>query len=80
MKVKDMTDYLANFGPDEDLPIVVLDPKARIWHQVENVVTIEENPFIGIEVHGSEPFDEDLTRAAEEDERDAESQEAGPPS
>lgn len=68
MKVKDLADYLARFDPGEDLPIIVIDPKARIRYPVESIDVIGERPLIGIEVSGSEPFTEVMVAAAEEDE------------
>lgn len=49
--------------------VVVVDIHNRIKYDVDHVVGFTDSPvpFFGIEIGGSEPFDQELINAAEED-------------
>lgn len=68
MTVGEMIDYLKDFDRDLPLLMAALDTPARIIYPVTKVVVFTDTPGFGLEVTKGEPFDEDLTEAAETDE------------
>ena len=76
MKTKEMIEYLQKFDPETEVCIMVVNPPEWIRHEVQSLfmVTDAGRPFIGVEVGGGIPFDEAMTKAAEEDEENADTE------
>lgn len=76
MKTKEMIEYLQKFDPETEVCIMVVNPPERLKHKIEGLICITDagRPFIGVEVGGGIPFDEAMTKAAEEDEENADTE------
>ena len=74
MTVKELKVYLDKFPDGEDIRFIAADIKNRIaWpnYQISIIgITDASAPVIGLELHESEPFDEEMVQAAEENERE----------
>ena len=72
MKVKELKEYLGRWPEDEEVRFLAIKPKDRtVWpHNQIGVIAItdSEAPVIGLELGKAEPMDEEMIRAAEEDE------------
>ena len=72
MKVKELKEYLNRWSDEEEVRILAIKPKDRIvWpHNQIGVIAITDSevPVIGLELGKAEPMDEEMIRAAEEDE------------
>jgi hypothetical protein len=76
MKTKEMIEYLQKFDGEQEICLMVINPPDRIRHEVQNLIMVTDagRPFIGVEVGGGIPFDEAMTKAAEEDEKNADTE------
>lgn len=74
MTVKELSNYLKKFPEEEEVRFIAIDLKDRIvWTNPRLIIiTDAPAPVIGLELNESEPFDAEMTRAAEEDERNME--------
>ena len=76
MKVSELMEYLQSFDGEQEICLMVINPPDRIRHEVQNLIMVTDagRPFIGVEVGGGIPFDEAMTKAAEEDEENADTE------
>ena len=75
MTVKELKAYLSKYKDAEEVRFVAMDPKNRIaWPNYQiSIIGINDAPapVIGLELHDSKPFDEEMIQVAEEDERNS---------
>lgn len=76
MKTKEMIEYLQKFDPETEVCIMVVNPPERLKHEIKGLICITDagRPFIGVEVGGGIPFDQEEVKAAEEDEKNADTE------
>lgn len=72
MTTKELVDYLLNFKDESLINLVVMSPADRVFHMVETLGMMSpeeyDHPVMLIELGYKEEFDEELKKAAEEDE------------
>ena len=70
--VDNLIKYLKKFNLRDEVSVVLANQKKREWYEVDDVILVtgEDVPIIAIEIGDAEPFDEDMVKAAEEDEAD----------
>jgi len=70
--VGNLIKYLKRFNPKDEVGVVLANPKKREWYEADDIILVagEDVPVIAIEIGNAEPFDEDMVKAAEEDEAD----------
>ncbi len=73
MKAKELIEYLNGFDANADVRVLVANPPSRIVYKTFEpfVITDAGFPFLCIEAHGEMPFDDELTKVAEECEEEA---------
>lgn len=72
MNTREMIKYLKGFDPDSDISVIVANPPERLRHQVKGFfcITDYKAPAFCLEIGGGIPFDEEMIKAAEEEEND----------
>ncbi len=72
MTAKELKNYLNGWPEEREVVFLAIKPKDRIvWYgdQIEMVcITDGGAPVIGLELYDSEPMDQEMIQAAEEDE------------
>ena len=57
MKISKIIEWLQTFDGEQELSIVISNPKERILHKVTQVGFCTDKPMIMITVDGTEPMD-----------------------
>ena len=71
MTTKDLIEYLQGFPPDSPVRLTAVTTEGRVIHDTLEIICITDQgvPAIFLRIDGGEPFDEEMTAAAEEDEQ-----------
>lgn len=70
MTCGEMIDYLKQWDKDKHIEFCLANPAERVFYEIRWIkgITDLREPAICIEISGSTPFNEELRKAAEEDE------------
>ena len=74
MRNSELQDYLSAFPDDADVSYLLANPRERKLYECVNVFGVIDapNPVFCIDVGEAKDMDEDMVKACEEDERNAE--------
>ena len=74
MKNSELQDYLSAFPDDADVSLILANPRKRKLYEVERVdfITDMGQPVFCVTVGEEKDMDEDMAKACEDDERNAE--------
>ena len=74
MKNSELKEYLNTFQDDADISLILANPRKRKLYEVERVdfITDMEQPVFCVTVGEAKDMDEDMAKACEDDERNAE--------
>ena len=74
MKNSELKEYLNTFSDDADISLILANPMKRKLYEVEriNFITDIGQPVFCVTVGEAKDMDEDMVKACEEDERNAE--------
>ena len=57
MKISEIIEWLQTFDGEQELPILIVNPKERTMHKIERIGFCTDEPMIMITVDGTEPMD-----------------------
>lgn len=74
MTAGNLIKYLQQFRPDKPVSFILANPSKRVFYEMGECILVmgEGFPVIVLEISGEEPFDEEMTKVAEECETEGE--------